>query len=92
MTIVVKFTAQLKKEAGTAQQEFELADDDNLTALLARVSQAFNDKVRDMIFDDNGVFRQSIIIVQNGTQVGIDDPIALKQGDEILLMSPIAGG
>lgn len=92
MNIVVKYTAQLKKEAGIASQNFEVVEEDNLQSLLLKVSQSYNENFHDMLFTTDEIFRQSIMIVHNGAQVGIADSLLFAEGDEILLMSPIAGG
>jgi molybdopterin converting factor small subunit len=90
--IIVKFTAQLKKEAGISKMEFKIDEQDSLLNIITKVAKSFNDNFYDMLLDEKGKFRQSIMLVFNGTQVGLYDPINFKEGDEILLMSPIAGG
>lgn len=92
MKISVKYTAQLKKEAGVSLQEFLVEENDNLQKFIVRIARSHNDNFRDMLLDDSGEFRQSVMIVYNRSQVGINDHINFKEGDEIILMSPIAGG
>lgn len=92
MKIRVKYTAQLKKEAGISKQEIEIADKSSFQNLIAVLAQSQNEKFRDMIFDNQGAYRHSIMLVLNGSQINYNDSIILKDGDEIMLMSPIAGG
>lgn len=92
MNIIVKYTAQLKKETGLAKETVSVGEEDSLKSLLEKVSSVHGPAVGDMMFDDAGQFKESIMIVHNGNQVSIDDPVKFRDGDMVMLMSPIAGG
>ncbi len=92
MRLKVQYTAQLKREAGTAEEEIEIEEAKDLQQVLKLLTASHNRNFYDILFDENGNFRNSVVLVLNGVQIGIDDPISLTDNDELLLLSPIAGG
>ena len=92
MRIRIKYTAQLKREAGIAEEEIEIDGPKNPEQILKQLTASHNKNFYDILFDENGGFRNSVVLVLNGVQIGIADPVSLNDNDELLLLSPIAGG
>ena len=90
--IKVKYTAQLKKAVGKANDlleiEEELTIEGCLKLLLAKYTEAFTN----IVFDENGNYLNAVLLVVNGVQRDFEDATELQNGDELMIMSPIAGG
>ena len=92
MTINIKYTAQLKKAAGTSEEKIDIAAADNLEQLLHILARRHDQDFSRMLFDEQGQFSNTTVLVLNDRQVRLEDNIALKENDQFLLLSPIAGG
>ncbi|MDN5213656.1 MoaD/ThiS family protein [Fulvivirgaceae bacterium BMA12] len=92
MQIKMKYSAQLKREAGISEELVDLQPDQSFDHLLATIANQHSIGFRNVIFDDQNSRRKSLLIIQNGRQVNSEETLKLNNGDEILLMSPIAGG
>ncbi len=92
MVIKVKYTAQLKKTTGTAEEIITVPENISLDETLHILSAHYKDNFHKMIFNEDNEFSNSIVPVVNGRQIRMEDNILLKDGDELLLLSPIAGG
>ena len=92
MIIKLRFTAQLKDFAGVGIDKVELGKNEKLQSLLQKLTERYGDRFNDVLFDENGSYRNSNLIVINQTQVDFDENTLLKDRDEVTLMSPIAGG
>lgn len=92
MKIKIKYTAQLKKEAGVPEVWKETTEEVGLEDLLKEIAAGHNEAFANILFDEHGSRRQSIVVVHNNEQVLAGRLTGLKENDEILIMSPIAGG
>lgn len=92
MNITIKYFAQVKKEAGAGSETLELEEAIRLQEcvkfLSVNKSKAFNE----MLYDESGAYRDSVILIINNDQVRYEENPELKAGDELMIMSPIAGG
>lgn len=90
--IKVKYTAQLKKAVGKANDLLEIEEavtiEGCLKLLLAKYTEAFTN----IVFDENGNYLNAVLLVVNGVQRDFEDATELQNGDELMVMSPIAGG
>ena len=92
MIINIKYTAQLKKAAGTGEEKVEITATDNLEQLLHILAQRHEQSFSNFLFDEQGRFKNSTVLVLNGRQVRLDDEITLGENDQLIILSPIAGG
>lgn len=92
MQIKIKYNAQLKKEAGIGDEVLNLQSGQSFDDLLNIISDKHSNGFRNVIFDDQNRRRRSLLTIRNGTQINGEETLKLNDGDEILLMSPIAGG
>lgn len=90
--IKLKFTAQLKEKTGLAVDQIEITNGEKLQSILKRLADRYGKGFATILFDDTGNFRNSILIAINEYQENYKDNPTLKNGDELILMSPIAGG
>ncbi|MEQ6120476.1 MoaD/ThiS family protein [Reichenbachiella sp. MALMAid0571] len=92
MKIKIKYTAQLKKEAGTGEEWKDMEVSVEMEDLLKELVKGKNEKFQNILFDENNHRRQSILVIHNNEQVVSNQAMELSENDEILIMSPIAGG
>jgi len=92
MTIQIKYTAQLKKAAGTSEEIIDIPAEENLKQLLQRLARHHSPRFAEMLFNEQGQFLNTTVLVLNDQQVRLEDKVGLKENDQLLLLSPIAGG
>ncbi len=94
MNIKIIYRGQLKEKTGHSSAMIALEGEGTLEDLWQLLRKKYGYAVREMLFDDSGRFRKMMLVILNGTQVALDEPkkIHLREGDEVILMSPIAGG
>jgi len=92
MSIRIRFFARFRELLGT---DIDVEDEKDLTleSLVKKVARR-NQQGYDLIFDEQGKFREIVILMQNGKR--IDNPDAEKtlvgSGDDIAVFPPVAGG
>jgi molybdopterin converting factor small subunit len=91
MKIKIKYTAQLKKEAGVGEEWKDLVESIEIEELLKELVKEKNEMFRNILFDEENNRRQSILIIHNNEQIQ-SEQLEVNENDEILIMSPIAGG
>lgn len=91
MAIKINFTAQIKRVMGVAAQQLDVETPIPLQELL-RVLVSSNDELKGILFEENGGFKASNLLVVNRQQVHYQDNPIIAKGDELTLMSPISGG
>ena len=92
MNIKLRFTAQLKDVVGKGTDTVYVKDNVKLHDLLKNLTEKYGTNFGNILFDKNGVYRHSNLIVINQTQENYVDNIVLVDGMEVTLMSPISGG
>ena len=92
MKIKVKYTAQLKRAVGRGDEVVDLKENSFIKDLLNLLFQKEKEAFEDMVFSAEGVFLESVLIILNGQQMAYDSSEMLKENDELVIMSPIAGG
>ena len=87
--VVVRYLAQLRQLAGRADDRLTLAGPCTVADLVRRLASS-DDRLRHVLLDDRGEVRGSILIFIGDDQA--DRNCLVNDGDEITLMTPIAGG
>lgn len=92
MKVKVRFFARFRELLGT-DIIAEPAAGTTLAALVAGIAQKKKEGY-DAIFDEQGAFREFVILMRNGKRVEIADAGAtmVADGDEIAVFPPVAGG
>ena len=92
MTVKVRFFARFRELLGTDL----ITEPGNGTVLanLVRDIAQKNKEGYDAIFDEQGSFREFVVVMRNGKRVEIADAgkTAVVDGDEIAVFPPVAGG
>ena len=92
MKIEIKYFAQIKKEAGKPSDEIELEPGATLQKCIDEIGKKNAIGFKNILFEESGAYRDAVVLVVNGVQVRYDENLKMNDGDELLLMSPIAGG
>lgn len=92
MKIKVRFFARFRELLGTDILA-EPAAGASLAALVLEIAQK-NREGYDAIFDEQGSFREFVIIMRNGKRIETADAgtTLVADGDEIAVFPPVAGG
>lgn len=92
MKVKIRFFAQFRELLGT-DIIAELSSVTVLTDLIKTVASKNKDGY-DAVFNEQGAFREFVILLRNGKRIDIADaaktPVA--DGDEIAVFPPVAGG
>ena len=92
MNIKLRFTAQIKDAAGLGSDRITLNENEKLQSLLRRLGERYGEKFRKILYDDKGQYHSSNLIVVNEEQIEYYENVSLKDGDELILLSPVSGG
>ena len=92
MNIKLKFTPKIKKEAGISSEFIEIEQGTALQKCLRDLAERHNEGFKQILFKADGEYRNSVLLAINNQQVKYSDNKVLNTGDELMIMSPIAGG
>ena len=92
MKIRVRYSAQLAHVLGTVGETVDLEADADLGDLMASVAGSHGERFREMVLDGDGRIRAGMLVAIDGEEVQPGREPALRDGNEILLLMPIAGG
>jgi molybdopterin converting factor small subunit len=92
MRVLVRYMAQLRTAAGIAEESVELAGPCTASELAARLAARHGDALRRLLLAADGRLSPVILVFVGDAQAGPDERLALKDGDVVTLLSPIAGG
>jgi molybdopterin synthase sulfur carrier subunit len=92
MTIKIRFFARFRELLGT-----DIVTDVETGMMFSSVITTIakkNPGAYDAIFDENGTFREFVILMKNGKRIDIADAAQtpVEDGDEIAVFPPVAGG
>jgi molybdopterin converting factor small subunit len=92
MNITVRYAAQLSRAAGVAEEVVALTPDATLAAVTRALCERHEADFRQLILDDAGALRPSVLVVVDGEQLAPGAPLTLRDGGELMLLTPMAGG
>jgi molybdopterin synthase sulfur carrier subunit len=92
MSVTIRFFAQFSELLGT-DISTDPSSGDTLGDLIKQVASK-NKEGYDAIFDENGTFREFVIIMRNGKRLDTAhaDNVRVTDGDEIAVFPPVSGG
>ena len=93
MDLTFSYTGQLAAAAGTADETVEVSEGATLRPILDQLAAKHGESYADLIFDDAGKIRSTLLVVLDGEQaIGDKETLAIDGAGTIMLMTPIAGG
>jgi molybdopterin converting factor small subunit len=92
MRVSVRYMAQLRAAAGIAEESVDVEGPCTASDLAARLAARHGDALRRLLLGADGRLSPVILAFVGDAQVGPEERLALKDGDVIVLLSPIAGG
>lgn len=92
MILTLKYMGQLRHLTGKNSEQIECPEGASLVGLINAASKNYDARFANIILNETGVIRPSMIIIINDTTAGKDDNPNLSNGDTITLLTAIAGG
>ena len=92
MSITFRYTSQLAEAAGTSEETVEDDQNADLLGLLRDLSEKHGYEFAKFVVDAEGEAVATLVVAVNGVQVSLDDPVALEEGDGVMLITPMSGG
>ncbi len=92
MRIVVHYMAQIKRAAGRAVEQIELDRSSTVQELVVRLAQGGEEPLRRLLLDAQGALQPALLLFVGDEQVSAGQPLSLRDGDVVTVLSPMAGG
>ncbi len=91
MRILIEYNGQLRKILDRSAEELELEPGSSVKQAIDRVAADGGEAAARLLYADSGE-PTGVLCFVDGEQVDWKAPPALKDGDRLVLMSPVAGG
>lgn len=93
MKLTMDYTGQLASVTGVAEERVEVEDGECLLDVLKARLAVHGEKFGELVFDDKGGVRSTLLVVLDGEQATGDKAyLSLEGVNVVMLMTPIAGG
>lgn len=92
MYVVLNYMGQLRQLAGTESERKEYSEPVSLLEVLRDAAGGHDPRFAKILFTDEGELRRSVMVLVNEATVSKDPLPSLSDGDEVTLLTPIAGG
>jgi molybdopterin converting factor small subunit len=92
ISIRIRYMAQLKQAAGVACEEIELPVPCSVRDLLRLLADRHGAPLRNLLLGEEGSPQPTILVFLRDEQVVPAGEVPLEEGDEVTLLSPMAGG
>ena len=92
MNIKVSFFAQLGQAAGTRQRQLEVDDGRTVQDVVRALAAEYGGAFRELVLAGDDRLQPTVLVFVGEEQVDWGTAAPLSDGDEILLVTPIAGG
>ena len=91
MNVRVELAAQARDAAGVGRTTVALGTDRTVRALLGALAAAHGE-LRPLLLRGDGTPHPSVLVLVGDEQVPVNDPRELRDGDAVVVMTPVAGG
>ena len=92
MKVTVNYFGQVRQIAGKESEAGDYRESLGLCELVADLAEKYGSEFRGIVLDASGQLRPSLLALINGQAVDKGARAELKDGDEVTLLPPIAGG
>ncbi len=92
MRIVVQYSAQFSQAAGAARESIDVDAPCTVQQLVLSLASERRSALRALLLDGSSRLRPHVLLCVRDEQIYWDSPSPLRDGDEVLLFSPISGG
>ncbi|MGB3508317.1 MAG: MoaD/ThiS family protein [Microcoleaceae cyanobacterium] len=93
MAIKVNYLAQIKQIVGGVDSEIiQLETPCSVKQLVNKLVENHGDSLQNVLLDSSGNLRSTILLVIGDAQISWNSSVEIEEGDEISLLSPLAGG
>ena len=92
MKVKVVYMTQVKSALGLPAELIEVQSPCTSRDLILQLANIHGDKFRQLVMDDQGKLLPSILLCIGDKQIGSDQAVELKEGDEMTILSAISGG
>lgn len=93
MRVKVRFTGLIRHHLGDKERDFELPEGSRLGDLLRLVGREYSSRMPAQMWDaEKETFHPLVVAMRKGEPVVSGEEAPLREGDEIFLLSRMAGG
>ena len=92
MQVTINYFAQVRQAAGVESERLALDQGVDIQTALLELARRHGDDFRALVLDRDGTVRPGLLTVVNGQSVSSPQEHPLADGDEISLISAVAGG
>lgn len=92
MKINFQYTSQIAMLANRDAETLDFPNSITIKDAFAKLLQNKSEDFKNMLFAKSNVLLPAILLIKNGTQINYADNETLRDGDEILIFSPMSGG
>jgi MoaD family protein len=90
--VTINYFAQVRQAAGVESERLSLDDGVDIQTALSELARRHGDDLKALVLDQAGAVRPDLLTVVNGQSVPSPQQHPLTDGDEISLISAVAGG
>ncbi len=92
MQVTFNYFAQIRQATGVASEQLSLDEGADIQTVLVELAGRHGDDFAAVVLDQAGVVRPGLLTVVNGRSVPDPQKHPLAGGDEVSLISAVAGG
>lgn len=92
MNVSFLYFAQVRAAAGAESESIAVSDDTPLRGAVEAVVAKHGDDFRNLVFGKTGEIQASLLVLVNGIPADRSGDAVLKEGDQVSLLSAVAGG
>jgi molybdopterin converting factor small subunit len=90
--ITVHYLAQVRQAAGRATEQIELDRIGTLREIVVEAARRGGEPLRRLLLDGRGEPHPALLLFVGDNQVSAEQLVALRDGDVVTVLSPMAGG
>jgi molybdopterin converting factor small subunit len=93
MRVTLTFLGALRSQLGTGSLAVDISDGGDYREVLDKIEETMRTRLETSSWDaDRRTFSRRMMVLLNGTSELRDEHAALAEGDEIVVVLPLAGG